>query len=95
MEYLAILASIFLPLTLFTVSFLALILLILEKGVFGMNIVQLGQGQLDWRIPAIVSIVGTAVVCILILLGKKAWKGIRERDLNEGWRNRYKYVAAV
>jgi uncharacterized integral membrane protein len=94
MEYLAILASIFLPLTLFTVSFLALILLI-GKGVFGMNIVELGQGQLDWRIPAIVSIVGTAVVCILILLGKKAWKGIRERDLNEGWRSRYKYVAAV
>jgi len=60
-----------------------------------MNIVELGQGQLGWRVPTIVSVVGTVIVCFLILLGKKAWKGIRERDLNEGWRNRYKYTAAV
>jgi hypothetical protein len=40
-----------------------------------MNIVELGQGELSWRLPAdLVSGVGTLIVIVLILLGMVVWK---------------------
>lgn len=58
-----------------------------------MNIVELGQGQLSWRLPALVSGVGTLIVIVLILLGKVVWKLIRERILNDGWKSRYQHLS--
>ena len=59
-----------------------------------MNIVELGQGQLNWHLPALVSGVGTVILVLLILLGKVIWKILRERILNDGWDNRYRHLSA-
>jgi Mg2+ and Co2+ transporter CorA len=88
MEYLAILAAIFLPLNLLTVwpSYHEIDI---WKGVFGMNIRELNGSSPAWWIPVLVSLPGTFVICVFIFLGNSAWKEYRKKRLNNHWTRRY------
>jgi dipeptide/tripeptide permease len=55
-----------------------------------MNIIQLGQGSVEWWVAFAFSIGGTAIVVFLIWLGKKFFKRHRQNSLNKGWKSRYR-----
>ena len=60
-----------------------------------MNISELGQGQVRWWIPVAVSVPATIVIGGLIYLGKRLWRGYRQRVLNKGWKSRYAFATHV